>query len=151
MTMIFAREGLGSDRQCGSRRSHSLKDVASKLDGRHLLGDGRPINLKARYVDLDAMNSGGIVATITSQHAPLVEWDSHIFVVRRVIFFWAAYGGGDQGHIPVTVVRKFLLLDTRYPTRAGTLYSIARPRISKKYRGCCSCSGHRNRVPTRRR
>src|SRR5579862_4518518 len=39
---------------------HSLKDVASKLDGRHLLGDGRPIEVKARYVDIDAMNSGEI-------------------------------------------------------------------------------------------
>jgi hypothetical protein len=93
---------------------HSLKDVASKLDGRHLLGDGRPIKVKARYVDIDAMNSGEIVATITSQHAPLMEWDSHIYVVRGVVFFWAAYGGGEQGYTPVAVIRKFLLLDTRY-------------------------------------
>jgi hypothetical protein len=93
---------------------HSLKDVASKLDGRHLLGDGRPIKVKARYVDIDAMNSGEIVATITNQHAPLMEWDSHIYVVRGVVFFWAAYGGGEQGYTPVTVIRKFLLLDTRY-------------------------------------
>jgi hypothetical protein len=93
---------------------HSLKDVASKLDGRHLLGDGRPIKVKARYVDIDAMNSGEIVATIANQHAPLMEWDSHIYVVRGVVFFWAAYGGGEQGYTPVTVIRKFLLLDTRY-------------------------------------
>ena len=93
---------------------HSLKDVTSKLDGRHLLGDGRPIKVKARYIDIDAMNSGEIVATITSQHAPLMEWDSHIYVVRGVIFFWAAYGGGEQGYTPVAVIRKFLLLDTRY-------------------------------------
>lgn len=94
---------------------HSLKDVAGKLDGRHLLGDGRPIKVRARYVDIDAMNSGEIVAAITNQHAPLVEWDSHIYVVRGVIFFWTPYGGGgDRGYMPVTVIRKFLLLDTRY-------------------------------------
>ena len=93
---------------------HSLKDVASKLDGRHLLGDGRPIKVKARYVDIDAMNSGEIVASIANQHAPLMELDSHIYVVRGVVFFWAAYGGGEQGYTPVTVIRKFLLLDTRY-------------------------------------
>ena len=93
---------------------HFLKDVASKLDGRHLLGDGRPIKVKARYVDIDAMNSGEIVATIANQNAPLMEWDSHIYVVRGVVFFWAAYGGGEQGYTPVTVIRKFLLLDTRY-------------------------------------
>lgn len=93
---------------------HSLKDVAGKLDGRHLLGDGRPIKVKAWYVDIDAMNAGEIVAAITNQHAPLMEWDSHVYVVRGVIFFWAPYGGGDQGYTPVTVIRKFLLLDTRY-------------------------------------
>ena len=94
---------------------HSLKDVASKLDGRHLLGDGRPIKVKAWYVAIDTMNSGEIVGSITNQHAPLIEWDSHIYIVRGVIFFWAPYGGGgDQGYVPVTVIRKFLLLDTRY-------------------------------------
>lgn len=93
---------------------HSLKDVASKLDGRHLLGDGRPIKVNAKYVNTDAMNSGDIITTIANQHAPLMEWNSHIYVVRGVIFFWAAYGGGDQGYTPVTVIRKFLLVDTRY-------------------------------------
>jgi hypothetical protein len=93
---------------------HSLKDVASKLDGRHLLGDGRPIKVNAKYVNTDAMNSSEIITTIANQHAPLMEWNSHIYVVRGVVFFWAAYGGGDQGYTPVTVVRKFLLWDTRY-------------------------------------
>lgn len=93
---------------------HSLKDVAGKLDGRHLLGDGRPIKVNAKYVDTDGMNSGEIITTIANQHAALMEWDSHIYVVRGVIFFWTAYGGGDQGYTPVTVIRKFLLLDTRY-------------------------------------
>lgn len=93
---------------------HSLKDVASKLDGRHLLGDGRPIKVSARYVNADAMNSGEIITTIANQHAPLMEWNSHIYVVHGVVFFWGAYGGGDQGYTPVTVIRKFLLWDTRY-------------------------------------
>ncbi len=93
---------------------HSLKDVASKLDGRHLLGDGRPIKVNAKYVNTDAMNSGEIITTIANQHAPLMEWNSHIYVVRGVVFFWTAYGGGDQGYTPVTVIRKFLLWDARY-------------------------------------
>jgi hypothetical protein len=93
---------------------HSLKDVASKLDGRHLLGDGRPIKVNAKYVNTAAMNSGEIITTIANQHAPLMEWNSHIYVVRGVVFFWTAYGGGDQGYTPVTVIRKFLLWDTRY-------------------------------------
>ena len=93
---------------------HSLKDVARKLDGKHLLGDGRPIKVNARYVNTDAINSGEIITTIANQHAPLMEWNSHIYVVRGVVFFWAAYGGSDQGYTPVTVIRKFLLWDTRY-------------------------------------
>lgn len=93
----------------------SLKDVARKLDGRHLLGDGRPIIVKAEYVSPEAMNAASLVSAILNQHAALIDWNSHLYVVHGVVFFWSAYGGGgDQGYTPMTVIHKFLLWDTRY-------------------------------------
>jgi len=93
----------------------SLKDVASKLNGRHLLGDGRPIKVTAEYVPTDAMNAGSLISAILNQHAALLEWNSHLYVVYGLVYFWSEYGGGgDQGYTPVTVIHKLLLWDTRY-------------------------------------
>jgi len=92
----------------------SLKDVASKLDGRHLMGDGRPIKVAAEFVPPDQVGSGRVITAIANQHAPLMEWNSHVYVVHGVVFFWSAYGGSEQGYTPVTVIRRFLLWDTRY-------------------------------------
>lgn len=92
----------------------SLKDAATKLDGRHLMGDGRPIKVTAEFLSPDQAGSGRVITAIANQHAPLMEWNSHIYVVHGVVFFWAAYSGGDEGYTPVTVIHKFLLWDTRY-------------------------------------
>lgn len=93
---------------------HSLKDVAGKLDGRHLLGDGRPIKVTARYATPDQANSGDLITSILNQHAMLMQWHSHVYVVHGLIYQWVAYGGGEQGYTQGTVVHKFLLWDTRY-------------------------------------
>lgn len=95
---------------------HSLKDVAAKLDGRHLMDDGRPIKVTARYVTPDQANSGEMITSILNQHALLMRWDSHVYVVHGLIYRWAATGGGapDGSISEGTVIHKLLLWDTRY-------------------------------------
>ena len=42
-------------------------------------------------------------------------WDSHLYVVYGVVYRWVWVGGTTEGGATArTVIRKFLLLDTRY-------------------------------------
>ncbi len=92
----------------------SLKDVAAKLDGRHLLSDGRPIVIKATYLIPDAVNSGLLITWFLNQHAALIQWNSHIYVVHGIVYLWTANETPDNSGQTGTVIRKFLLWDTRY-------------------------------------
>jgi hypothetical protein len=91
----------------------SLKDIAGKLEGRHLLGDGRPIKVTAEYLSPDQVIAGQLIAKLTQQHAALMEWNSHIYVVHGIVYLWAASGNPESG-TEETVIHKFLLWDTRY-------------------------------------
>jgi hypothetical protein len=64
----------------------SLKDVAAKLQGRHLLSDGRPIMVTAEYVPATSLVSGTFIGTLNDKHPLLMEWNSHLFVVYGVIY-----------------------------------------------------------------
>lgn len=92
----------------------SLKDVATKLDGRHLLGDGRPIQVTAEYFSPDTLNSGYLLAMIKSQHPPIMQWNSHLYVVHGIVYLWVEYGSSDSPGPTEVVIHKFLLWDTRY-------------------------------------
>ncbi|HUO16383.1 MAG TPA: hypothetical protein VMX38_15460 [Verrucomicrobiae bacterium] len=91
----------------------SLKDAASRLQGRHLLSDGRPIIVNATYLTPDAVNSGLLITWFQNQHAALMQWNSRVYVVHGIVYRWTANytpdGSGQQG----TVIHKFLLWDTR--------------------------------------
>lgn len=89
----------------------SLKDVATKLQGRHLLSDGRPIMVTAEYLDPATINASDLITTLRDQHAPLMEWNSHLYVCYGVTY--------RRDYDPATgavlnTILKFLLLDTRY-------------------------------------
>lgn len=99
----------------------SLKDVARKLDGRHLLSDGRPIMVKAEYLAPDAIGAGSLAAAIINQHAALVEWDSHLYVVHGVVYMWMSNSTPDAPAPPGAVIHKLLLWDTRYSDSRRTL------------------------------
>lgn len=88
----------------------SLKDVVSKLQGRHLLSDGRPILVTAEYFEPSAINSGMLIGTLRDQHALLLQWNSHVYVCYGVIYdeLYDENGGLQYS------IRNFLLLDTRY-------------------------------------
>lgn len=90
----------------------SLQDVAAKLNGRHLLGDGRPIMVNAEFFPADKTSAGYLVTTIKGQHASLMAWNSHIYVVRGLVYFWKQEGSLEAPAPMVPVVHKILLWDT---------------------------------------
>jgi hypothetical protein len=89
----------------------SLKDIAAKLQGRQLLGDGRPILVTAAYIEPDAINGGLLIATLRDHHALLLQWNLHLYVCTGVSYV-KGYDSGTGAEIDT--VTKFLLLDTRY-------------------------------------
>jgi hypothetical protein len=89
----------------------SLKELGAKLQGQHLLSDGRPIVVKAEYLPPDAVNPGLIIGVLLEQHAPLIEWRSHLYVLYGAIFNETRYYSGARQY----AIHKLLLLDPRFP------------------------------------
>jgi len=89
----------------------SLKDIGNKLQGRHLLSDGRPIIVAAEYLPAASVNSGQLISALMEKRSPLMEWNSHLYVVYGVIYDKTLdYSSGAT----MDAIRKFLLLDTRF-------------------------------------
>ena len=91
----------------------SLKNVAGKVNGRHLLSNGRPFVVTADYVAPDAMNSGTLIGMITAQHAGLMQWNAHLYVVDGLIYRWIIRGS-DSTSAPMMEIHNFLLRDPRF-------------------------------------
>jgi hypothetical protein len=89
----------------------SLREVAAQLQGRQLLPDGRPIMITAEYVAPDSLNSSQLVNAVLASHAPLMEWNSHLYVVSGVIFDESDF---ENGQTIAFMIRKILLLDPRF-------------------------------------
>jgi len=96
----------------------SLKDVASRLQGRHLLGDGRPISVRTEFWPTEAIDGLRVVNTLKENHALLMAWNSHLYVVYGVVYRWVDYSP-DKG--PYCVLRRLLLLDTRFSDSRRTV------------------------------
>jgi hypothetical protein len=90
----------------------SLKEIASKVRGRQLLSDGRPIMITADFlptmpsVDI----SWQIVGALRNKQALIVVWNSHLYVLYGAVFDEV---GNDDGS-GAFMIHKLLLLDTRY-------------------------------------
>ena len=93
--------------------SKSLKDVAERLKGRHLLSDGRPIVVTTEFMTADEVNAGHIIYMLENQHAPLMEWNSQVYVVRGVTYVESEYNA-DGNISKLYTVHTFLLEDVRY-------------------------------------
>jgi len=89
----------------------SLEAIANKLRGRNVLSDGRAFIVTAEYLSPPSVNVGELISAVIEKHAPLMEWNSHLYVVYGVIFdetFDATTGArGNDLH-------KLLLLDPRF-------------------------------------
>lgn len=68
----------------------------------------------ASYVTPDAVNSGLLITWFTDQHAALMRWNSHVYVVHGIVYMWTANATPDGSEQTGTVIKKFLLWDTRF-------------------------------------
>ena len=89
----------------------SLKDIAGKMQGRHLRSDGRPIMVTAEYLTPDQVNAGHLIYMLTAKHAALMMWNSHLYVVEGVSYVESV--DNSSGAIAYAV-HKFLLQDARF-------------------------------------
>jgi hypothetical protein len=89
----------------------SLKDVSAKLQGRHLLSDGRPIMVTADYVPAASVNSGALIAALTEKRAPLMLWNSQLYVVYGVTYVETV---DSNSYGILDAIRTLSLLDTRF-------------------------------------
>jgi hypothetical protein len=107
----------------------SLKDIAAKLQGRHLLSDGRPIMITAEYLEPSAIGPSMLIATLRDKHALLLEWNSRFYVCYGVTY-WEYYDADSGGE--VDTISTLLLLDTRYAdARREAVFSRATDDWSK--------------------
>ena len=88
----------------------SIKDIAEKLQGRHLLSDGRPIMATAQYLAPDTIGADALINTLQAQHTLLMEWNAHLYVCYGVTY--QRYYDADGG--VMDTILTILLLDTRY-------------------------------------
>ena len=88
----------------------SIKDIAAKLQGRHLLGDGRPIMVNVTDMTSSGTNPAPIVDALTNRHALLLMWKSRLYVLVGALYD----EGYDQYSSRIDTVNRLYLLDTRY-------------------------------------
>lgn len=88
----------------------SLKAIATKLQGRHLLSDGRPIMVTAEYVPATSLVSGTLIGALTVKQPMLMEWNSHLYVVNGVIYSTSYTAEGGR----IDSILKIFLLDPRF-------------------------------------
>jgi hypothetical protein len=89
----------------------SLKDIASKLQGRHLLSDGRAIMVTTEFLTPDQVNAGHLITMIRNQRAALMMWNSRVYVVYGVTYVGTVdYSTNETAY----AVHKFLLQDVRF-------------------------------------
>ncbi|MGD0165484.1 MAG: hypothetical protein ABSB39_23800 [Candidatus Sulfotelmatobacter sp.] len=89
----------------------SLKDIAGKLQGRHLLSDGLPIMVTAEYLTPDQVNAGHLIYMLTENRAALMMWNSHLYVVEGVSYVETFDNSSGS---TADAVHKFLLQDARF-------------------------------------
>jgi len=89
----------------------SLKEVGSKLQGRHLLSDGRPILVTADFMPASSADASyRIISALMENHALLLVWKSHLYVLDGADFDETLYSDGTR----MNVIHKLRLLDTRF-------------------------------------
>jgi hypothetical protein len=88
----------------------SLQELGAKLQGKHPLSDGQAIVVTAEYIPQSSIYVGFIVRTLEEQHALLIEWKSHVYVLYGAIFDETRdqYAGVEDS------IHRLFLLDLRF-------------------------------------
>jgi hypothetical protein len=85
----------------------SLQDVGGKLDGRHLLDDGRAVDVTVQYFLPDSASPGQIIAALTESQPLLMQWNGDWYIVQGAVFNEKIFTGGVHEY----VLHKLLLLN----------------------------------------
>lgn len=88
----------------------SLKEVSAKLQGRHVLSDGRPITVTAEFFPASSVSPNLIVAAIQDERPLLVLWKSNFYVLYGAIYNETDFSDGSR----LYAIKKLMLLDPRY-------------------------------------
>jgi len=89
----------------------SLKDITTNLKGRHLLSNGLPIMVTAEYLTPDQVNASHLILMLTDKHAPLMIWNSHLYIVDGISYVETV----DSANAAVGyAIHKFFLQDARF-------------------------------------
>jgi hypothetical protein len=89
----------------------SMKDIFAKLQGRHLMSDGRPVMVSALDLAPQATrNPGAVVSALSNKRAMLLMWKSHLYVLYGALFDEAEYADGSLAE----TINQLFLLDPRY-------------------------------------
>lgn len=88
----------------------SLRDVSTKLQGKHSSGDGHTITVNAEYIAPDSVSPDRIIAALQSNRALLLKWKSRLYVFYGARFDEKLYYNGRRDY----VIHKLLLQDVRF-------------------------------------
>ena len=87
----------------------SLKELGAKLQGRHVLGDGLSVVVRAEYFPKSSLDPSLVITTLMDQQPMLLKWKSHIYVLYGATYDETRTYWGSQ-----FVIHKLWLLDPRY-------------------------------------
>jgi hypothetical protein len=93
--------------------SPSLQELSAKLQGKHVMSDGRSVIVGAEYVPQSSITPDLMISALIDQHALLMKWKSHLYVLYGAIFDETVYSSGQRQF----AVHKLLLLDPRFSDR----------------------------------
>ncbi len=88
----------------------SLQELGNKLQGAHVMGDGRSVVVNAEYVSQRALTPDLLIGTLLDQHAPLIDWKSHFYVLYGAVFDETLYPDGSRQ----CAIKRLLLRDPRF-------------------------------------
>jgi hypothetical protein len=88
----------------------SLQDISNKVNGRHLLSNGRPIMVTAEYFAAGSVSADWLINSLREKHALLMEWNSHLYVVSGVLFDQTV----NEDSPMINAIHKIFLLDPRF-------------------------------------
>jgi len=88
----------------------SLKEFSTKLQGKHQLSDGQAIVVTADYIPQSSIRADSIVRSLLEQHALLLEWKSHVYVLYGALYDETRFTSGERAYS----IDKLFLLDPRF-------------------------------------
>jgi hypothetical protein len=128
MTMLREGFGLWGD-SAAAADPGSVKNIIAKLQGRHLLSDGRPVMISVLDLAPQATrNPGTVVNALSNKRPMLLMWNSHLYVLYGALFDEAHYADGTLADS----INQLFLLDPVTPIPGEKCHSRATRTIGIK-------------------